>query len=132
MHLDAGAIQRHHVDLEMDQLLTLQLGKHLVQDARFAPAAHAGVDGVPFAETLGKTAPFATMFCDIQDGVDDLEVGHADVASLSWQAMFYAGKLLRSKFHPDTIADQVSGWQLVLTGPSRISTWILWSLIPFS
>ena len=119
MHLDAGAIQRHHVDLEMGQLLTLQLGKHLVQDTRFAPAAHAGVDGVPFAETLGKTPPFAAMFCDIQDGVDNLEVSHADVASLSWQAMFNAGKLLRRKFHPDMIADQMSGWQLVLTGPNQ-------------
>ena len=119
MHLDAGAIQRHHVDLEMDQVFTLQLGKHFLQNARFAPTAHAGVDGVPFAKTLGKTTLFAAMFCDIQDSVDYLKVGHADVASLFWQAMFNAGKLFRSKFHPDTIADQVSGWQLVLTDPSR-------------
>ena len=90
MHFDTGAIQRHRLDFEVNQLLTLQFGKHPVQDASLAPTAHARVDGVPLAETFGKTTPFAAMFCHIQDGVDDLQVGHADIAALLWQAMFDA------------------------------------------
>lgn len=105
MHLDAGAIQRHGLDFDMNQLFLLQFSEHSVQDTGFAPTAHARVDGVPFTKALGKSAPFAAMFGHIQDGVNDLQVGHADIAALLWQAMFNAGELFRRQFHTDTIAD---------------------------
>jgi hypothetical protein len=59
VHLDAGAIEGDDLQLECDQTLLLQAGEHPILDSVFAPAVHAGIDGMPFAEVLRQSAPFA-------------------------------------------------------------------------
>ncbi len=46
----------------------------------------SGVAGMPVAEALGQATPFAAMLGHKQYGIQYLEVGKTDVASLAWQA----------------------------------------------
>lgn len=72
MHLDAGAIERDDLDANAHQLLQLHVLKQFVEHARFCPAAHARVNGMPVAKLLGQASPLATMLGHIQNGVDHL------------------------------------------------------------
>ena len=51
MHLDDGAVQRHRLDLDADDLPALQMLEKPGQNPRLAPAVHARVDGVPAAKS---------------------------------------------------------------------------------
>lgn len=51
MHLDAGAVQRDGLDLDLHDLSALQLLERTIEHARLGPAAHARVDRVPVALT---------------------------------------------------------------------------------
>jgi hypothetical protein len=86
--LDAGGVQRHGLDLDAHHLRLLQLLEQPVQNTRLGPAVHARLDGVPIAEALGQTTPLAAVLCDVQDGVEHLQIRQADVATLGGQAMF--------------------------------------------
>src|SRR5271163_5355681 len=82
MHLDDGGVQFDRRDLDAHDLLALQLLKDAIQNAVLGPAIHAGVNGVPVAETLGESSPFAALLGDIEDRVQHREVGQAHVAAL--------------------------------------------------
>ena len=69
MHLHAGAVQGDRVNRDTRNLAALQLGKDAVEHARLAPAAHAGVDGVPVAQVRRQTAPFAAVLEHVEYGV---------------------------------------------------------------
>ncbi len=86
MHLDDGGIQFDGFDLDAHDLLALQLFKDLIQNAVLGPAIHAGINGVPRAETLGQSAPLAALFRHLQQGDDKLQVGDIDIAALPRQA----------------------------------------------
>jgi hypothetical protein len=43
---------------------------------------------MPIAKARGQAAPFAAMISNVKDGVDHLQVGHADIAALRRQAVF--------------------------------------------
>ena len=70
MHLHAGAVQSDRVNPDTRNLAALQLGKDAVEYARFAPEAHAGVDGVPVAQARGQTAPLAAVLDHVKYGVE--------------------------------------------------------------
>ncbi len=103
MHLDAGAIQGHRLDLDPDNLGLLQLGEHPIQHTRPRPAAHAGVDGVPIAKALRQAAPLAAMLSDIEDRVQHVQVGQTYVAPLSREAMLNDRELFGGNFHARSI-----------------------------
>jgi len=86
-------------DADGQDLLLLQPGKDTVQDPGLAPAAHPCVDGMPIAQMLGQTAPFAAMLNHIQQGVEQLQIGHAHIAALTRQTISDALKLALSEFH---------------------------------
>ena len=69
MNLDYGAVHRYRLNLDANDLRLLQFLKHPIQHTAFAPAVHAGVDGVPVTKALGQTTPLATLFSHIQNGV---------------------------------------------------------------
>jgi len=71
----------------------LQPGKDPVQDPGFAPAIHPRVDGVPIAKMLRQPTPFAVMLHHIEQRIEQLQIGHADVPALTWQAIGNALKL---------------------------------------
>lgn len=82
MHLDAGGVQRHGFDLDAHHLGLLKFLEHAVQHASLGPAVHACVDGVPVAEALGQSTPFAAVLGHEEDCIQDLQVAQADVAAL--------------------------------------------------
>lgn len=75
MHLSAGAIQGHRLNLDAHNLGLLQLGEYPIQYTRPRPAAHACVDGVPIAKALWQTAPLAAMLGDIEDRLQHVRSG---------------------------------------------------------
>jgi hypothetical protein len=53
MNLDDGGVHFDGLDLDAHNLLALQHLEDLIEHATFGPAVHAGIDGVPRAETTG-------------------------------------------------------------------------------
>ena len=103
MNLDGRAVQTHLLDPDGQDLLLLQPGEDPVQHARFAPAVHAGVDRVPVAKLLWQAAPFAPMFHHIEQGVEQLQIGHTHVAALARQTISNALTLTFCKLHALTL-----------------------------
>ena len=115
VHLDARAIERHGFDLDLDDLPGLHSLKDLIQDAALGPAHHTGVDRVPGSKLLGEAPPFAALFGDIQDGIEDLEVGEPHITALNREAMGNLLVLGFADFHARIIPEYV------LTGPGETS-----------
>ena len=89
MNFNDRAVERESIRIEPDHLLLLQSCENSVKHAVFAPAAHAGVDAVPIAETARKPSPFAPMFKDMQHRVQHREVVNYDIDSLARKAVGY-------------------------------------------
>jgi hypothetical protein len=102
-------------------LFLLQSSKNPIQDPSFAPSTHAGIDGVPVAKVLWQASPFTTVLHHIKQGVEQLQIGHAHVATLPRQAIGYPLILILSKFHPRHIANNSQKVQVVLTGPRALT-----------
>ena len=86
-------------DPDGQDLLLLQPGKGPVQNARFAPTVHPRVDGMPVAHMTGQAAPFATVLNHIKKSVEQLQIGHADIAALSREAISDTLILALGEFH---------------------------------
>ena len=99
MHFDHGAVQRHRFDLDAHNLSMMQLFEHPIQNATLGPAIHAGIDGVPIAEPLRQTAPFAAVLGDVQDRIEYAQIGEPDVAALYRKTVFDLLVLLFGEFH---------------------------------
>ena len=82
MNLDQGAVQRDRLNLDANDLRLLQLLKHPIQHTTFTPAIHARVYRVPITKALGQTAPLATLFSHIQNGIQYVKIAQADIAKL--------------------------------------------------
>src|ERR1035438_42808 len=115
MHFDGGGVQCDGRDLDAHDLLALQLLKDAVQYAVLGPAIHAGVNGVPVAKTLGKSAPFAALLGDIQNRVEHREIGQAHVAALTGKTGLDAVVLRLGNLHEK---ENTTNFYLVLTRPS--------------
>ena len=119
MNFDRRAIQAHALDADGQDLLGLQPCEDSVQDPRFAPTVHSGVDGVPVAEVLGQSAPLAAVLYRIKESVDQLQVGQAYVAALARQAIGDTIELLLGEFHAQRAYLVAAAGQLVLTDSRR-------------
>ena len=111
MHFDGGAVQCHAFNPNPQDLLLLQASENSVQHPRFAPfapAVHPRVNGMPVAQTFGQTAPFASHFGNMQQGVEQLKIDHAHIATLTRQTPGNALILPLGDFH-----------YLILTTPAR-------------
>ena len=90
--------------VDPDDLRMLQLCEDPIQHTALRPAIHAGVDGVPVAEPLGQTAPFATLLGDLQDRVQHAQIGQAHIAALNRQTVLDQAVLRFADFHPRSIS----------------------------
>ena len=117
MDRDDRTVQRHGFELHAEDLRLLQLGKDALQYPVFRPPVQARIDRVPVPELLGQTAPFAAVFGDVQDGIENLQVVERDVATLGRQASLDVPILSLGEFHGRSIAEP---WSVVLTGPSSV------------
>jgi len=104
MNLDCRTVQGHGFDLDTDNLIVLQLRKYPIQHAALGPAIHARVDRVPIAEPLGQTAPFAALLSDVQDRVENSEIGQAHIAALCRQTVLDQAVLRVGNFHSRSIS----------------------------
>ena len=99
MNLDHRAIQGDRLDLDTNDLLTLQLLEHTIKHTILGPAIHPRIDRVPVAETFRQPTPFAAMLRNVKDRVQHVPVRHAYVAALLRQAMLDSLKLGLRDFH---------------------------------
>ena len=104
MDLDDGTVQGHGFDLHADDPCVLQLGKNAIQHPALRPTIHASIDGVPVAEPLGQTTPFAPLLGDVQDGVQHVQIVEPHVAALPRQARLDLAILCVGDFHVRSIA----------------------------
>ena len=74
MHLHRCGVEADGLNADTHDLLHLQLLENAVHDPVLRPAVHAGVDGVPVPESLGKSAPLAPVLGNIEYGIEKLEV----------------------------------------------------------
>ena len=105
MNFDDRAVETESIRIEPDHLLLPQPCENPVKHTVFAPAAHAGVDAVPIAETAWKPSPFAPMFKNMQHRVQHREVVNRDIASLTRESVSYFFVLLLCYFHRATITE---------------------------
>ncbi len=113
--LDRRAIQAHVFDVDevkicssCNRAKTRSKTPALLQ--RFTPR----VNSMPIAQMLGQTSPFATMLNHIQQGIDQLQIGHAHIATLARQTTSDALELTLSEFHARRECQLLPNCQLVL------------------
>ena len=103
MDLDDGAVHRHGLQLEANDLLPLQLLEHPVEHPALRPAVHAHVDGVPVTEPGRQPSPLAAVLGHVEDGVEHLQVRQTDVAALHRKVRGNAGVFGFRDLHPRMI-----------------------------
>jgi hypothetical protein len=108
MHLHDGRVHLDGFDLDVHDLLPLQLLEDMIQHAILGPAIHAGIDGMPGAETFGQSAPLTALLGDKEQGVEELQVGHFHIAALPRQARLDALELRFADLHLLTIPQKLS------------------------
>ena len=104
MDLDDGAVQSDGFDFHAEDLCVLQLGKDAIQHPALRPTIHARIDGVPVAEPLGQTTPFAPLLGDVQNGVEHLQIVERHIAALRRQPRRDVAILGVGDFHVRSIA----------------------------
>ncbi len=100
MYLDTGAVETKRLDFDSNNLVSLQLFEHTVQNAVLRPSVHSRVDRVPIAEPLRQTTPLAAVLCHIQDAVEHLQIRKTDIAPLLRKWRRNTVVLSFCKFHP--------------------------------
>src|SRR5580658_3057856 len=103
MNFDDRAIQRHRLDFESNDLGQLERLENVLERAILGPAVHPRVNRVPVAEPLWHGAPLATILGDVQDGVEDLQVGQTYIATLQWKELLDVFDLLVRKLHVPSV-----------------------------
>ena len=99
MHFDDGTVQPNRLDLDAHDLSSLQLLEYAIEHPVLGPAIHARVDGAPIAESLGQSAPLATVLGHVQDRIDYAQIRMADAAALLGQAVLDLAVLRFGDFH---------------------------------
>lgn len=82
------AVQADKFDLDPKDPLFLKGRKDFCQNPMPSPPAHPGVDRMPTTKVLGKSPLLTAVLGYVQDGVENLEVGKANLATLSREAVF--------------------------------------------
>ena len=130
MHLGAGAVEAEAVRVLAGDILLPERGEQQLEHAASGPAAEPGVDRLPFSEPLRHRAPFAAVLQDVQDRIDESDVGNPHVPALNRREGADFGVLFcRDLFHDcapldfyiivDSHLSTEPSKILVLTGPSE-------------
>ena len=103
MHFHSGAIQRHGFDSHLDDVLPLESLEDEIQYSVLGPTVHPRIDRMPGSIPLGKPAPLAAMFGNVEDGIDNIEVLVLHVAALGREVAFNPVELLSRYLHGSSI-----------------------------
>ena len=105
MNLDRRAVKAYYLYIDLDDSLRLKRCKHSAEHSVLAPPVHANVDRMPISIGFRQRPPFAAVFRDIQDRIDQLKIAHADVSALSREIFRYLFVLLLRYLHDSIIPD---------------------------
>ena len=105
MNLDRRAVKAYYLYIDLDDSLRLKRCKHSAEHSVLAPSVHANVDRMPISIGFRQRPPFAAVFRDIQDRIDQLKIAHADVSALSREIFRYLFVLLLRNLHGSIISD---------------------------
>ena len=105
MNLDRRAVKAYYLYIDLDDSLRLKRGKHSAEHSVLAPSVHANVDRMPISIGVRQRPPFAAVFRDIQDRIDQLKIAHADVSALSREILRYLLVLFLCNLHDSIISD---------------------------
>ena len=83
MHLDAGAVEAEAVRVPAGRMQFPKRGEQPIEHAAAPPTAEPGIDRASFSEPLRQGAPFAAVLQDVQNRVDDCDVGNPHVSALN-------------------------------------------------
>ena len=101
MNLDACAIKRNDVNFNENEPFALQSLKNFCKSAVFTPSVHSSINGEPVAKFFWETPPLATIFCDIEYRIKDIEIVQRNVSTLAWKAIGNALILFFGYTHGD-------------------------------
>ena len=87
MNLDNSAVKRKDLDFDGNEPLALKPLKNFGEGTIFTPPIHSGVNGMPVTEFFWETSPLATIFRDIEDSVENLEIIQGNISPLSGEAI---------------------------------------------
>ena len=107
MHFGDRAVEGDGFDLDLNDVPSLYGLEDLIQDAALGPAHHTGVDRVPGSKMFREAPPFAALFGDIQNGIENLKVGESHIAALNREAMGDLFVLGFADFHERIIPEHV-------------------------
>ena len=85
VYLDQRAVETKAIHRYTDHVVFLKRIKQPIQHARIGPTAHSGIDRVPFAKPRRQGPPFAAIFGDKEDRVDDSKVRNTHIPALNRQ-----------------------------------------------
>ena len=105
MNLDSRAVKAYYLHIDLDDSLRLQCSKHSAEHSILTPPVHANVDCMSISIGFLQRPPFAAVFRDIQDRIDQLKIAHADVSALSRKILRYLFVLLLRYLHGSIIPD---------------------------
>ena len=100
-----GAVKSYKINVIREYLLSLEFFKDSGKDTGIYPSPHTVINGMPRAKLFGDSPPFAAVFEDIKDTVEDLEIGILNVSAWLGKAVCYLSVLPSGNFHAEKLAD---------------------------
>ena len=82
MNFDVSAVQRKGRKFRYINNLDLQFFFGSAEDSFVNTSAKTLIDGVPFSEVFGHSAPFTTVFGDVLKGAEEGKVIYRNIAAL--------------------------------------------------
>ena len=121
MDLDNRAVQSNRLQLDAHHLLSLQIFEYPVKHSSLRPSVHPRVDGVPVAKARRQPTPLAALLSNVQDGIEDLQVGQTDVATLNREDGSNAFVLSLCNLHASSVPQQTPLCEQTLVQPRSLS-----------
>jgi hypothetical protein len=89
MNFGARTVKRNEIDLNCQYPLSPRRFKYPFYDPSLCPTVDPSVYSVPFAESVRHCPPFAAVFRDIKQRVQERQVVYLDITPLYRKNMFY-------------------------------------------
>jgi hypothetical protein len=118
MHLDDSGIETESLDPDTHYSLSLEFLKHSIEDTRFGPGPHTGVDGMPDSKLFREATPFTAIFCYIENSIEDMEVRVTSMITRRRKTVSDFAILPFVNFHAARLCNQDKFVKSKLTGPS--------------
>jgi hypothetical protein len=103
MDFNKGTVKGDMINVFRDYLFLLEFLENLGKNTCFNPTPHPDINGVPMAKLLGESPPFAAIFQDVEDAVQNLEVGIVNISTRMRKTVGDFLVLPSGNFHADKV-----------------------------